>query len=204
MAKPVYPILNPLPRIVAHPRIFAAKLHFTPMSSQDPAFLAALRRHYTGSARAPYGRKQVWEIHEELLGQLDLVGYIGLGEPIFKLAVRRRLGLDPSFKSNTANNFIYRLEGPRYSLASDILRAWIPVAQADWKTRYGEDLTHIETLIGQGEDANPGASFKAAGFRSLGMTSGRTARRPAHGKRVWSDGVPKLVLYWGPLHRVAE
>ena len=53
----------------------------------------------------------------------------------------------------------------------------------------------------------PGACFRRAGYRSLGMTTGRTARRPAgstHGARVWSDGTPKLVLYRGPLARMGR
>jgi hypothetical protein len=202
MAKQKFPVHAPLPRIVSHPRLLGWRLHFVPVSSQDPRFLASLRRHYTKSAKAPYGKKQVWEIYEEDGESIALVGYLGLGEPIFRLAVRARVGRRPDDRANTASNFIYRLEGPRVSLASDILKAWIPVAQADWKARYGEELIHIESLIGQGEPGNPGASFKAAGFRTLGMTSGRTARRPAHGKKVWSNTTPKLVLYWGPLARV--
>ena len=121
------------------------------------------------------------------------------------MPARKRLGL----KSNqpdrgTVNNFIYRLEGGRLSLASDILKAWLPVAQVDWELRYGEPLVAIETLIGQGESSNPGASFKAAGFRTLGMTEGRGRRRPTHGKVVYIDTTPKLVLYWGPRARLPE
>lgn len=176
-------------------------LHFVPISTWAPEFVAAIRRHYTGSRGAPVGKKLAWRIEED--GRT--VGWIGLGEPSFKLAPRRRLGLlDARPLPFTVNNFIYRLEGQRSASAGDILREWHSIAAEAWRERYGWTPVHWETMIGQGDDSNPGACFKRAGYRSLGMTTGRSARRPAgstHGARVWGDAPPKLVLYRGPLAR---
>ena len=77
-----------------------------------------------------------------------------------------------------------------------------------WNMRYLGWSLHWLTLVEPASVASvvPGACFRRAGYRSLGMTTGRTARRPAgstHGARVWSDGTPKLALYRGPLARVA-
>ncbi len=102
----------------------------------------------------------------------------------------------------TVSNFIYRLEGPRTAKASQILIAWLPVAAQGWMDRYGWLPVHWETLIGQGDAKNMGACFKRAGFRSLGLTTGRSARRPpghTHGARIWMDSTPKLVLLSRPV-----
>ena len=82
------------------------------------------------------------------------------------------------------------------------------MASAEWETAFGWAPVHWLTLVDPASVASvvPGACFRRAGYRSLGMTTGRTARRPAgstHGARVWSDGTPKLALYRGPLARVA-
>lgn len=75
---------------------------------------------------------------------------------------------------------------------------------AEWDRRYGQPIVHWETMIGQGAVGNLGACFRRAGYRPLGWTTGRSARRPpgnTHGPRVWCDSEPKLVLYRGPLAR---
>lgn len=187
------------------------RLTFLPISTWDKDFVAAVKRHYTGSAGAPPGKKIAYAIYEqkgEGPGAGHVVGWIGLGEPPFKLAPRRALGIaDARPLPQTVCCFIYRLEGARDISASDILDAWHPVAARDWKDRYGWEPIHWETMVGQGAEGNHGACFKRAGYRTLGLTTGRTARRPpgsTHGARVWGDGTAKLVLYRGPLARVAE
>jgi hypothetical protein len=82
------------------------------------------------------------------------------------------------------------------------------VASAEWLTAFGWSPVHWLTLVDPASVLSkvPGACFRRAGYRSLGLTTGRTARRPAgstHGARVWSDGTPKLVLYRGPMVRLA-
>lgn len=175
---------------------------FEPISTWAPDYVAAIRRHYTGSRGAPPGRKLAWRITEGGAA----VGWIGLGEPAYKLAPRRRLGLsDARPLPRTVMCTIYRLEGPRRASAGDILRLWHSVAKATWAERYGWAPAHWETMVGQGDATNPGACFRRAGWRPLGMTTGRGASRPpgaTHGPRIWGDRPPKLVLYQGPLHRL--
>ena len=181
------------------------KVLFIEMSAWSEYFVRAIRRHYTGSMGPPPGKKVAWRIVEQWDGTLQTVGWIGLGEPAYKLAPRRRIGLQDARPLDfTVCCFIYRIEGPHVVSARDILRLWHPVASEVWSRRYGWSPVHWETMIGQGDTSNPGACFKRSGYRSLGMTTGRSARRPAGhstGPRIWMDSTPKLVLYRGPLHR---
>lgn len=172
-------------------------------STWDHRFIAAIRRHYTKSSGPPWGKKLAWRAGD---------AWIGLGEPSFKLAPRRRLGLlDARPAPRTVTVFIFRREAPMLEGVdgSNILRAWHDRAAADWEARYGWSPEHWETMVLPSAVAseNPGACFRRAGYRSLGMTTGRSARRPpghAHGARVWSDSEPKLVLYRGPLVRLPK
>ncbi|NBC16392.1 MAG: DUF4338 domain-containing protein [Bacteroidetes bacterium] len=172
-------------------------------STWDPRFLAALRVHYSGSAGPPPGKKAVWQVLDGGRHR----GWVGLGEPAYKLAPRRRLGLnDARPLPRTVSVFVFRLD-PGPSLASAVLRAWHPVATSAWSQRYGWEPEHWETMVDPDAVASPvpGACFRRAGYRSLGLTTGRSARRPpgsTHGPRVWADAAPKLVLYRGPLPRI--
>lgn len=167
-------------------------------STWDPEFIAALRRHYSNSLGPPVGKKMVWRVGD---------GWIGLGEPAFKLAPRRALGLlDARPLQRTVCCFVFRREPP-YGPERGSDKSWHPVASRDWADRYGWEPEHWETLVlpSAVESEVPGACFRRAGYRSLGMTTGRGARRPrghAHGPRVWGDTEPKLVLYRGPLARL--
>lgn len=180
---------------------------FLPVSTWHPVYIAAIRAHYTRSAGPPPGKKMAWEILDDGAHR----GWIGVGEPAFKLAPRRALGLlDARPLPHTVCCTIYRLDAAGPTKASTILRAWRSVLDAAWSTRYGWAPEHVETLVDPAAVTSsvPGACFRRAGYRALGMTTGRTARRPAgstrfNGPRVWGDGTPKLVLYLGPLPRVA-
>ncbi len=173
------------------------------VSTWAPEFVACIRRHYTNSAGAPPGKKLAVEITED--GRV--IGFAGYGEPTFKLAARRRLGLSSGRPlPHTVNNFILRLEGERRAKTSEIIGVVEEAVAAEWRRRWGWCPEHWETMVGQGDAQNPGACFKRAGYRRLGLTTGRTARRPAgstHGPRVWSDSAPKIVLYRGPLARLS-
>lgn len=173
------------------------------VSTWDPSLVAAIRRHYTGSRGAPPGKKMAWIV--SLRGE-DVAWY-GLGEPAYKLAPRRRLGLaDARPLPRTVCDFIYRLESKEWK-ASDLLAELLTEAAHGWAERYGWEPEHWETLVDPRAVATevPGYCYRRLGYRSLGFTTGRSARRPAgntHGPRVWQDAPPKLVLYWGPLARV--
>lgn len=178
---------------------------FLSVSTWSREFMLSLHEHYSRSAGAPPGKKRVWRIVEDGRHR----GWIGLSEPAFKLAPRRRLGLlDARPLPRTVCCFVYRLEQPGRARASEILRAWHDVAAEEWFARYRWRPEHWETLVDPGEVRSivPGACFRRAGYRSLGLTTGRSARRPpgaTHAARVWCDASPKLVFYRGPLARVA-
>lgn len=173
-------------------------------STWDDGFRRSLKQHYTGSAGAPPGKKLVWAIYD---GD-DVRGYIGIGEPAYKAAPRRRLGLEDARPLEfTVCCFVYRLERDGPTKASVLLRDWHMVASHDWGMRYGWTPEHWETFVDPSKVKSkvPGACFRRAGYRSLGLTTGRSARRPeghAHGPRVWEDAEPKLMLYRGPLARI--
>lgn len=181
---------------------------FERVSTWDPRFVAAIREHYTRSRGAPPGKKMAWRVS---VGDVT-IAWLGAGEPPFKLAPRRKLGIsDARPLPCTVANFIFRVVKHGVVPASAILKAWHPVLERDWSAEYGWAPEHIETMVdpsevgGDNEAHVAGYCFRRAGYRALGMTTGRGARRPAGhrtGPRVWSDGSPKLVLYRGPLPRV--
>jgi hypothetical protein len=178
-------------------------------STWEPAFITAIQAHYTKSSGPPPGKKMAWEIREDGVHR----GWIGLGEPPFKLSPRRRLGItDARPLAHTVCDFIYRLDGDERddssSRASAILRLW-HAAAADWADKYGWAPVHWETMVDPEavQSTVPGACYRRAGYRSLGLTTGRGAVRPTGAgrgsPRIWVDKTPKLVLYRGPLARVA-
>jgi len=186
----------------------SGRVNFELVSTWDPGFVAAIRAHYTRSRGAPPGKKLAWRVFVDSAH----FGWIGAGEPAFKLAPRRRLGLaDARPAERTVSNFIFRVDGGGGARSSEVLRAWLVELGRAWELRYGWRPEHVETLVdpdevGRGAQGHvAGYCFRRAGFRALGMTTGRSARRPpgsTHGARVWASSTPKLVLYWGPLARV--
>ena len=175
-------------------------------STWDRRFVDAILAHYSGSKGPPPGKKLAWEIFEGARHR----GWVGIGEPSFRLAPRRRLGLvDARPLPYTVNVFIYRLDAKwdGAERASMVLRAWHEFAEEAWLHRYGWVPIHWETLVDpeEVESVVAGACFRRAGYRSLGETTGRGARRPpgaTHGARVWGPVSKKIVFYRGPLPRI--
>lgn len=108
----------------------------------------------------------------------------------------------------TVGCFIFRVDKQGLARGSDVLKAWHVAASREWSTRYGFVPLHWETLVDPAEVESEvaGACFRRAGYRRLGPTTGRGARRPAgstHGAREWGDTPIRQVFYRGPLHRLA-
>lgn len=181
------------------------KLIFHPISTWDPVFVEQIRAHYTGSRGAPPGKKQGWRVEEDG----EPIAWMGLGEPAYKLAARRRIGLEDARPlPHTVCCFIFRRTGGTIK-GSELLKRWHNIAELHWHMRYGWFPVHWETLVlpSKVKSRVPGACFRRAGYRSLGMTTGRSARRPpghTRGARVWMNAPPKLVLYRGPLARLPK
>lgn len=190
----------------ARQSLSAVAVEFKIISSRNERFLAAIKAHYSGSRGTPYGKKLCLEIFEDDQHR----GWIGLGEPTYKLSPRRVLGLEDARPlPNTVCCFIYRLDADGNATASKILREWHFIVTRWWEIAYHWTPTHFETMVDPSqilEKENPGACFRRVGYRPLGYTTGRSARRPeGHGRgepRLWTDSTPKLVLYRGPLHRL--
>jgi hypothetical protein len=179
-------------------------ISFRRISTWDPDFVAAIRRHYPGSRGAPVGKKMAWEIYEN--GQQR--GWIGIGEPAYKLAARRCLGIEDARPlPRTVGNFFFRLEEPGRARASEILKKFHRQATQDWEEQYGWAPEHWETIIDPSKTLSRvvGACYRRAGYRHIGSTTGNTARRPpgqTHGPRIWQKGTAvKEVFYRGPLTR---
>jgi hypothetical protein len=182
-------------------------LTFIRCSTWDKRFHAAILAHYTKSKGAPPGKKMAWEILED--GEHR--GWIGIGEPAFKLRARKRLGIeDERPLPNTVSCFIFRLDADGQVRASQILKEWHKVASDDWEKAYGWKPEHWETMVQPTavKSEVPGACFRRAGYRSLGMTTGLSCRRPpgrTHSPRLIVRNQPlKLVLYRGPLERLEK
>lgn len=76
-------------------------ISFDECSTWASDFRGAVLRHYTGSKGAPVGKKQGWRIYEHVGRITNLIGWIGLGEPSYKLAPRRRLGLQDALQHDS-------------------------------------------------------------------------------------------------------
>ncbi len=194
---------------VTIPLLAGDGLHFEPVSTWHPEVCRAIAAHYTGGGGAPPGKKAAWLAWEDRA----LVGVIGIGEPAFKLSPRRRLGIEDARPlDHTVCCWIARFTGNRQR-SGDILRTWHPLAASYWAHRYGWAPVHWETMVGNATEGGRehhggalGACFRRSGYRSLGWTTGWGARRPGgstRGPRAWELGNPKLVLYRGPLPRLA-
>lgn len=179
-------------------------LQFVQISTRDKHLVSALRQHYTGSRGAPYGKKLAWAA----VFNGNVIAYFGLGEPSYKLAARRNLGLqDARPAPYTVSNWLFRrisVHGPK---GSELIRTWHEVAANDWQHRYGWRPIHWETMVQADAVMSevPGAAYRRAGYRHIGSTTGRSARRPkghSHGPRVWMDAPVKMVFYRGPLARM--
>lgn len=183
-------------------RYGSGDLYFLPTSGGSPDFLAALRSHYPKSQAPPPGRKILFRVLERYTHR----AWIGFGEPPFKLRARRRLGLENARPlPGTTCCYIYKADRG-VLLASAILKKVHPIASAEWARLYDEEIIHWETLVDPTKITSvvPGACFRRAGYRSLGMTTGVEVNR-LNGKRVFTQGgSKKLVLYRGPLPRLPK
>ena len=79
-------------------------------------------------------------------------------------------------------------------LASCVLGACLRRLAADWQGRYGHDLALVETFVDRSRFA--GTCYKAANFRCVGQTAGRTRQ-----DRYTRIKVPVKDIYVYPLHR---
>ena len=129
-----------------------------------------------------------------------ILGIIAAGEPMFRCAPRDRalaLNLAPGVPPPRwlVACVAFRVEGAPFGVASRAIALWRASVAQDWSERYGDAVRAWETLVGP---PRSGACFRHDGWRRVGYTTGRGARRPGghgHSKRIWIDtGERKMVL----------
>lgn len=79
-------------------------------------------------------------------------------------------------------------------LASHLLALATGRLSADWQARYGHRVWLVETFVER--DRFAGTAYKAAGWRELGQTTGRTRQDRAHTLQT-----PRKSVWVRPLHR---
>lgn len=166
------------------------------VSPNDSEYAAIWSRHYTRS-RGAIGRQTHYLVR--LGGRV--VGIVAAGEPMFRNRARdRALGLVYAHDKEPPPRWLascvaFRVEGAPHGFASACLAEFRAGAASDWKREYGDEIMAWETTV---EPPRYGACFRKDGWRRVGRTTGRGARRPAghgHGrKRVFVATTRKIVL----------
>jgi hypothetical protein len=78
-------------------------------------------------------------------------------------------------------------------LASHVLALAVQRLSEDWQRRYGHEVWLVETFVE--EDRFEGTAYRAAGWRRVGQTTGRTRQDPDHTLQV-----PIKSVWVKPLH----
>lgn len=166
------------------------------------------RYHYLGHA-VPYGaqaRYLVWATQPERA----VVACVQLSSPAWRMAVRDRwIGWDDATRARGLQRLVCNsrfLIVPWVkvrNLASAILSMVARRVVEDWPQQYGVEPYLLETLVDQERFA--GTCYRAAGWTSLGRTSGRGRMDRGHRREGL---VPKTVfvypLVWDAARRLRE
>ena len=133
---------------------------------------------YVPSARS-VGRRIDWLIyhpdHENAFGIPQAVGMIGVGSSVYPPPkdLLTYVGMTKSeYKDNFnsfANNWRFCMTKSIKNAGTQILKQVRELAPIEWKKKYGDDLTHLITFVGGG---NNGAVYKADNWELIGETAG--------------------------------
>lgn len=105
----------------------------------------------------------------------ECVGMIGVGSSTYPPCkdILTHLSLSKSkYKdifNSFGNNWRFCLKKKIPNIASQIISKLCVVSKKDWKQKYGDDLKYLITYVG---GDNKGTSYKAAGWKHIGYTSG--------------------------------
>lgn len=119
------------------------------------------------------GRRIDWIIYDD--DDFTLFGMIGIGSSVYpppKDILKYLNVTKDEYKGifNTiANNWRYCLIKPVKNLGTQVLKELRRQAPIQWKQKYGNDLNHIVTFVGDGHN---GAMYKADNWSHIGFTSG--------------------------------
>lgn len=167
-----------------------------------PKLLEEMKRHYS-APKGFVGRNICYEITHDG----HCYGHIVGGSATRHLPGRNNfLGLDATKRLNDiVNNIFFHIEPkdgkyPFRNFSTAVVKAFEDHIVLDWKTKYGNDVIALETLV---EVPRTGECYRRAGWTQVGVTVGYTCKRVAGkgsdnwtGRRVWDTKNlrPKNVL----------
>ena len=121
------------------------------------------------------GRRIDWLIYEDDEFPSNCIGMIGIGSSVYPPPKDMLIYIGMSkneYKDNFnsfANNWRFCMTKSIKNAGTQILKQVRELAPIEWKKKYGDDLTHLITFVGGG---NNGAVYKADNWEFIGKTAG--------------------------------
>ena len=121
------------------------------------------------------GRRIDWLIYEDDKFPSECIGMIGIGSSVYPPPkdMLNYIGMSKNeYKDNFnsfANNWRFCMTKSIKNAGTKILKQLRELAPIEWKSKYGDNLTHLITFVGGG---NNGAVYKADNWNMIGKTAG--------------------------------
>tara|TARA_R110000787_G_scaffold279892_1_gene390272 strand:+ start:732 stop:1307 length:576 start_codon:yes stop_codon:yes gene_type:complete len=121
------------------------------------------------------GRRIDWLIYEDDKFPSECIGMIGIGSSVYPPPkdMLNYIGMSKNeYKDNFnsfANNWRFCMTKSIKNAGTQILKQVRELAPIEWKSKYGDNLTHLITFVGGG---NNGAVYKADNWNMIGKTAG--------------------------------
>jgi len=121
------------------------------------------------------GRRIDWLIYEDDKFPSECIGMIGIGSSVYPPPkdMLNYIGMSKNeYKDNFnsfANNWRFCMTKSIKNAGTKILKQLRELAPIEWKNKYGDNLTHLITFVGGG---NNGAVYKADNWNMIGETAG--------------------------------
>ena len=121
------------------------------------------------------GRRIDWLIYEDDEFPSECIGMIGIGSSVYPPPkdMLNYIGMSKNeYKDNFnsfANNWRFCMTKSIKNAGTKILKQLRELAPIEWKNKYGDNLTHLITFVGGG---NNGAVYKADNWNMIGETAG--------------------------------
>jgi len=121
------------------------------------------------------GRRIDWLIYEDDKFPSECIGMIGIGSSVYPPPkdMLNYIGMSKNeYKDNFnsfANNWRFCMTKSIKNAGTQILKQVRELAPIEWKSKYGDNLTHLITFVGGG---NNGAVYKADNWNMIGETAG--------------------------------
>jgi len=135
------------------------------------------------------GRRIDWLIYEDDKFPSECIGMIGIGSSVYPPPkdMLNYIGMSKNeYKDNFnsfANNWRFCMTKSIKNAGTKILKQLRELAPIEWKNKYGDNLTHLITFVGGG---NNGAVYKADNWNMIGETAGLPKHKSSSMK--WDSG----------------